>query len=139
MTLAVVERFTTLFVVITLHQMFEGLGLGARLANLSLPPQMRRVPLYAGILYAFITPAGLAIGLLVRKTYSQDSPTAIILSGILDALSAGVLVYTGLIELLASEFLFHQEMREAPIGKVLYALACVLLGAIIMAVLGIWA
>lgn len=72
--------------------MFEGLGLGARLANLSLPKRLRWVPIAAGVLYACITPAGLAIGLLVRKSYSADSPTALIVSGILDALSAGVLL-----------------------------------------------
>lgn len=54
-------------------------------------------------------------------------------------LSRYSLQYTGLVELLAAEFLFHQEMREAPLGRVLYALACVILGAAIMAVLGIWA
>jgi len=139
MTLAVVERFTTLFIVITLHQTFEGLGLGSRLANLKLPRKYRWVPTISGIVYAFITPTGLACGLLVRKTYDPDSPTALIVSGVLDSLSAGVLLYTGLVELLCAEFLFHQEMKEAPLKRVLGALACVILGAVIMAVLGIWA
>ena len=76
--------------------MFEGLGLGARLANLTLPKSMKWVPILAGILYACITPVGLAIGLLVRKSYSPESPTALIVSGVLDSLSAGVLLVSQL-------------------------------------------
>lgn len=78
----------------------------------------------------------MVIGLSVRNSYSPNSPTALVVSGVLDALSAGVLLYTGLVELLAAEFLFHPEMKEAPTGKVLYALSCVILGAVVMAVLG---
>lgn len=115
---------------------FEGLGLGARLAGLKLPQKMSWVPLAAAVLFSAVTPVGLAVGLAVRKSYSPDSPTALIVSGILDSLSAGILLYTGLVELLCAEFLFHQEMREAPLGRVLYALGCVILGAVAMSILG---
>jgi zinc transporter 1/2/3 len=75
--------------------MFEGLGLGARLAGLSLPKRLHWVPVAAAILFSAITPIGLAIGLGFRKTYSPTSPTALIVSGILDSLSAGVLLVSG--------------------------------------------
>jgi zinc transporter 1/2/3 len=48
-------------------------------------------------------------------------------------------MYTGFVELLAHEFLFSSEMREASNGKLLYALGCVLLGCGLMALLGKWA
>ena len=60
-------------------------------------------------------------------------------SGVLDALSAGILIYTGLVELLAHEFLFSREMREAGDGKMAYAVGCMMLGCGIMALLGKWA
>lgn len=136
--------------------MFEGLGLGARLAGLKLPERLHWVPAAAALLFSAVTPLGLGVGLLVRKSYSAESPVALIVSGILDSLSAGILLvcvkrvlsvhkladifcvlqYTGLVELLCAEFLFHQEMREAPLSRVLYALGCVILGAIAMSVLG---
>lgn len=72
--------------------MFEGLGLGARLANLSLPKRLHWVPTAAGCLYACVTPVGLLVGLAVRRTYDPESAAAIIVSGVLDALSAGVLL-----------------------------------------------
>lgn len=105
LTLAVTDELDTLLVVIIFHQMFEGLGLGTRLAFLPLPPRLNWVPYVAGVLYAICTPIGMAIGLGVRETYSPESITASIVSGILDAISAGILLYTGLVELLAHEFL----------------------------------
>jgi zinc transporter 1/2/3 len=41
---------------------------------------------------------GIAIGLGIRTTYNPDSTTASIVSGTLDSMSAGVLLYTGLVE-----------------------------------------
>lgn len=105
LTLAVTDELDTLLVVIIFHQMFEGLGLGTRLAFLPLPPRLNWVPYTAGVVYAFCTPIGMAIGLGVRNTYSPESVTASIVSGILDSISAGILLYTGLVELLAHEFL----------------------------------
>jgi zinc transporter 1/2/3 len=83
---------------------FEGLGLGSRLAFLPLPPRLNWVPLSGGVIYAMITPLGMAIGLGIRNTYHADSRAALIVAGILDSLSAGILLYTGLVELLAHEF-----------------------------------
>ena len=78
--------------------MFEGLGLGSRLAFLSFPPKYRYVPYAAACIYAIMTPLGIAIGLGVRTTYNPESTTANIVSGVLDSISAGVLLYTGLVE-----------------------------------------
>ncbi len=139
LTLAVDEAFKVLFVVIVFHQMFEGLGLGTRLAALKLPPSYRWMPLAGAVVYGLTTPVGIAAGLGVRHTYSPNSTTALIVSGVFDSFSSGILLYTGLVELLAHEFIFNKEMTEAPIGEVVYAAACVVFGAGIMALLGRWA
>ncbi|KAI0272314.1 ZIP-like iron-zinc transporter [Gloeopeniophorella convolvens] len=139
LTLAVDEGFKILFVVIVFHQLFEGLGIGSRLAYLSMPRRYRHVPVFAALLYGLTTPLGIAVGLGVRTTYNPGSARASVVSGVLDALSAGILIYTGLVELLAHEFLFSREMREASNAKLLYALSCMLFGCGIMALLGKWA
>jgi len=139
LTLAVDENFKVLFVVIIFHQMFEGLGIGSRLAYLVLPPKYRYVPYIGSFLYGITTPIGIAVGLGVRTTYNPESTQATLVSGVLDSLSAGILLYTGFVELLAHEFLFNPEMREASLGKLMYALACMMFGAGIMALLGRWA
>ena len=123
MTLAVTSDFVTLFVVIIFHrkflffllkkiilkiyaqydfvynvETFEGLGIGSRLADLEMPRKYNWVPIAGALLYGLTTPVGIAIGLGVRTSYNPGSATASIVSGILDSLSAGGLVYTGLVE-----------------------------------------
>jgi len=48
-------------------------------------------------------------------------------------------IYTGLVELMAHEFMFNQEMRKSSIKMVLFAFGCMCLGAGLMALLGKWA
>jgi solute carrier family 39 (zinc transporter), member 1/2/3 len=120
-------------------EMFEGLGVGSRLAFLRLPHKWRYMPALGAILYGITTPIGIAVGLGVRTTYNPGSTKASLVSGILDSLSAGILIYTGFVELLAHEFLFNPEMRDASNLKVLYALGCMMFGCGIMALLGKWA
>ena len=50
----------------------------------------------------------MAIGLGLRATYDPQSATALIVSGILDAISSGILLYTDLVEFMAHEFLFSK-------------------------------
>jgi zinc transporter 1/2/3 len=119
--------------------MFEGLGIGSRLAYLVLPPKYHYIPYLGAFLYGVTTPIGIAVGLGIRTTYNPGSTQATLISGILDSLSAGILLYTGFVELLAHEFLFSPEMHEASLRKLLYALACMMLGCGLMALLGKWA
>jgi zinc transporter 1/2/3 len=91
---------------------FEGLGLGSRLAFLPLPRSYNWVPIVGALSYAAVTPLGMAIGLGLRTSYHAESRTALIVSGILDALAAGILLYTGLVELLAHEWLMQCVARD---------------------------
>ncbi|KAL6306140.1 Zinc/iron permease [Sparassis latifolia] len=139
LTLAVDPNFKVLFVVLVFHQMFEGLGVGSRLAFMRLSPQYSYIPLVGACLYALTTPVGIAAGLGVRTTYNPNGPTASIVSGVLDAFSSGILIYTGLVELMAHEFVFNREMIESSNAKLCWALGCMMLGAGLMALLGRWA
>ncbi|KAJ1030519.1 hypothetical protein NDA16_001428 [Ustilago loliicola] len=137
-TLGTTSDFTILFIVIIFHQMFEGLGLGARLAFL--PIGMKSwIPTVGAIVYGLVTPLGIAIGLGVRCTYNGDSRTAAYTTGTFDAISAGILLYTGTVELLAHEFIFNEKMRNAPLKKVIVSILEMLTGAGLMALLGRWA
>lgn len=137
-TLGTTTDFDVLFIVIIFHQMFEGLGLGSRLAFL--PLQMKSwIPLMGAIAYGLVTPIGLAIGLGIRNSYNEDSATANYVTGIFDSVSAGILLYTGTVELLAHEFIFNERIRNAPLSKVSLSIAEMLLGAGLMALLGRWA
>lgn len=71
--------------------MFEGLGLGSRLAFLKLPSSLSWVPFTGALLYSICTPIGMAIGLGARSSISMSSTQASIASGVLDSISAGIL------------------------------------------------
>ncbi|KAL8936202.1 MAG: hypothetical protein Q9216_005055 [Gyalolechia sp. 2 TL-2023] len=140
LTLAVAgEEFNTLYVVLVFHQTFEGLGLGSRLAATPWPKSKRWTPYILGVSYSFSTPIALAVGLGVRETYAPGSQTALILNGVFDSISAGILLYTGLVELMAHEFMFSPTMRRAKLSVVLSAFGVMCLGAGLMALLGKWA
>jgi zinc transporter 1/2/3 len=140
LTLAVSgNEFTTLYIVIVFHQTFEGLGLGSRLASIPWPRSKRWTPYILASVYGLSTPIAISIGLGVRNGYSPNSPIALIVNGVFDSISAGILLYTGLVELMAHEFMFSNEMSKAPIKVVLAAFGLMCLGAALMALLGKWA
>ncbi|KGK35224.1 hypothetical protein JL09_g5625, partial [Pichia kudriavzevii] len=88
--------------------------------------------------YGIVTPISIAIGIGVRTTYVSDGFAANIVSGVLDALSAGILIYTGLVEFIARDFIFNKEIKKNTV-QLLYSLFCLCLGTGIMALIGKWA
>jgi len=49
------------------------------------------------------------------------------------------LIYTGLVELMAREFVLSGDMQRAPFGRVVGAVMTMVMGAFLMALLGYWA
>ncbi|KAF7159348.1 hypothetical protein CNMCM5623_004662 [Aspergillus felis] len=140
LTLAVSgDEFITLYIVLVFHQTFEGLGLGSRLATTPWPRSKRLTPYVLGFAYGISTPLAIAIGLGVRNSYPPQGYTTLIVNGVFDSISAGILIYTALVELMAHEFMFSPSMRKAPIRTVLAAFGLLCLGALLMALLGKWA
>lgn len=78
--------------------------------------------LWSRIIYGVSTPIAIAIGLGVRKTYPPTGRTTLIVNGVFDSISGGILIYVGLVELMAHEFMFTPSMQRAPIQTVLAAL-----------------
>jgi len=153
------DEFSVLYPVIVFHQSFEGLGIGARLSAIPFPRRLRWMPWWLVAGYGLTTPVAIAAGLGVRTTYvstrsgspgvdalgiatddnqNAGSFTANVVSGILDSTSAGILLYTGFVELLARDFLFNPE-RTNDSKQLTFMLMSVFLGAAIMALLGKWA
>ncbi|GEQ70838.1 hypothetical protein JCM33374_g4518 [Metschnikowia sp. JCM 33374] len=141
LTLAVSgDEFKTLYIVIVFHQTFEGLGLGSRIAATVWPKDKRWTPWLLAAGFMLVTPISIAIGLGVRETYPPNSARALITNGVFDSISSGILIYTGLIELMAHEFLFSGEFK-GPGGttRMIKAYVCMCFGCGIMALLGRWA
>ena len=131
------DEFATLYVVLVFHQSFEGLGIGARMSVIPFKPGSW-LPWALCAVYGLTTPIAIAIGLGLRTTYNSGSFTANVVSGVLDSMSAGILIYTGLVELLARDFLFN-PLRTRSSRQLAFMMGSVFLGAGLMALLGKWA
>ncbi|KAI5361876.1 putative zinc/iron permease [Septoria linicola] len=132
------DEFAVLYPVIVFHQSFEGLGIGARLSAIPFPKRLRWLPYWLCAGYGLTTPIAIAVGIGLRTTYNPASLTANIVSGVLDSISAGILLYTGFVELLARDFLFNPD-RTNDDRQLTFMICCVLLGAGVMSLLGKWA
>ncbi|KAI5292566.1 hypothetical protein KEM52_006256 [Ascosphaera acerosa] len=142
LTLAVTgsDEFNILYVVLTFHQLFEGLGLGSRLATCPWPGDNARVAYLLAGAFSLTTPIAIAIGMGVRHSYPPNSKSTLMTEGIFNSISGGILLYTGLVELLAHEFIFSPHMQKvASLREVLSAFFLIAAGTALMAMLGKWA
>ncbi|KAI1493408.1 zinc-regulated transporter 2 [Biscogniauxia mediterranea] len=133
-----IEGFVILLVAILFHQMFEGLGLGSRIAAVPYPKGSIRPWL---LVFAFGTtaPIGQAIGLVARDSYDPNSAFGLIIVGVFNAISSGLLIYAATVDLLAEDFLSEESNRELTMNDKKKAFAFVLLGAAGMSIVGAFA
>jgi zinc transporter 1/2/3 len=128
--------FITLFIVIVFHQMFEGLALGARIASIEGLPRTKYIVL--PLLFAFITPIGMAIGIGLINNFNGNDPSTILALGTLDAVSAGILTWVGFVSMWANDWIYG-ELTHAPLIKTGIALFSLMAGMALMGLLGKWA
>ncbi|KAJ6441552.1 membrane zinc transporter [Purpureocillium lavendulum] len=130
------DELVVLLIVLIFHQMFEGLGLGSRLAVAPWPKNKKWVPYVLALGFGISTPVGIAAGIGAKP---NNAATQKLVNGIFDSVSAGILMYTGLVELLAHEFMFNPHMRRSPLKIQLFAFGCVAFGVAVMSLLAKWA
>lgn len=80
-----IEGFIVLLVAILFHQMFEGLGLGSRIAAVPYPRGSIR-PWLLVVAFGTTAPIGQAIGLMVRDSYDPNSAFGLIIVGVFNAM-----------------------------------------------------
>ncbi|KAL4951650.1 ZIP zinc transporter-domain-containing protein [Aspergillus filifer] len=130
--------YKTLLVVIIFHQFFEGLALGARIALL--PGRTFPAKALMGGVFALITPIGMAIGMGVIHSFNGQDRETLIALGTLDALSAGILVWVGVVDMWARDWVMEEgDMFRAPVGHVVAGGLSLVAGMVLMGVLGKWA
>ncbi|KAF8102916.1 hypothetical protein N665_0190s0033 [Sinapis alba] len=84
------------------HQMFEGMGLGGCILQAEYTNLKKFLMAF---FFAITTPFGIALGIALSTIYRDNSPSALITVGLLNACSAGLLIYMALVDLLAAEFM----------------------------------
>ncbi|KAG7114826.1 Zinc-regulated transporter 1 like protein [Verticillium longisporum] len=134
--LSTTNNLITLTVIFACHQFFQGLDLGSRLAVAQWPPHGRWWPYLLAVIFGVSSPLAVAVGLVAKP---ESPEIQLIMTGVFGAISGGILLYTGMVELLGREFLLHSGMSREPLSVKLFAFGCVGLGVAAMAVLAIWA
>lgn len=127
--------YITLFIVILFHQAFEGVALGSRINALK---ESIWIKILMGSAFAVTTPVGMGIGIGVLKHFNGNDPSTVIAIGTLDSFSAGVLLWVGLIEMLANDWI-HGPLARAGFVKVGVSLVGLVAGFVLMSFLGKWA
>jgi solute carrier family 39 (zinc transporter), member 1/2/3 len=130
--------FIVFLVAISFHQSFEGLALGSRIAAVQFPRTSFK-PWLMVLAYGMTTPIGQAIGLIVHRMYDPQSMGGLLVVGFMNAISSGLLLYAGLVQLLAEDFLTDKSYKVLKGRKRLAAYLAVCLGALMMAIVGAWA
>ncbi|KAK9052142.1 hypothetical protein SSX86_028770 [Deinandra increscens subsp. villosa] len=116
------------------HQMFEGMGLGGCILQAKYKTLKKTIMVF---FFSITTPFGIALGIALSKTYKENSPSALITVGLLNASSSGLLIYMALVDLLATDFMGPK--LQGSIRLQIKSYAAVLLGAGGMSLMAIWA
>ncbi|KAH8205386.1 hypothetical protein TruAng_000465 [Truncatella angustata] len=133
-----VEGFVILLVAILFHQMFEGLGLGSRIAAVPYPKGSIK-PWLLVVAFGTTAPIGQAIGLLARNSYDPNSAFGLIIVGVFNAISSGLLIYAATVDLLAEDFLSEEAQHTLTKKDKITAFSWVLVGAAGMSIVGAFA
>lgn len=131
------DEFKSLLVAIVFHQLFEGIALGVRIAEIKRFGSVKKW--IAALLYPITTPLGIAVGIGIRKTFNTNGYKALVTQGIFDSLSAGILFYNAYVELIALEMNRNVVFRAHNWPRKISLFFAVFVGAGIMAVIGLWA
>ncbi|PWA54893.1 iron-regulated transporter [Artemisia annua] len=116
------------------HQMFEGMGLGGCILQAEYKTIKKTIMVF---FFSTTTPFGIALGIALSKVYKENSPTALITVGLLNASSAGLLIYMALVDLLAADFMGAKLQGSIKLQFKSYV--AVLLGAGGMSLMAKWA
>lgn len=116
------------------HQMFEGMGLGGCILQAEYKLLKKAIMVF---FFSVTTPFGIALGIGLSNTYKENSPSALITVGLLNASSAGLLIYMALVDLLAADFMGPKLQKSIKLQIKSYI--AVLLGAGGMSLMAKWA
>jgi len=130
--------FVVFLIAIAFHQSFEGLALGSRIAAINFPRHSPR-PWLMVLAYGTTTPIGQAIGLIVHNLYDPYSAAGLLMVGFMNAISSGLLLFAGLVQLLAEDFLSDKSYTILKGRRRWEAFCAVIAGALLMALVGAWA
>ncbi|WRT67547.1 uncharacterized protein IL334_004519 [Kwoniella shivajii] len=133
------DGFSVTFAALVFHQLFEGLGLGARIGALVWVGK-KGASVTKWVMcgaYTIITPVGIAIGIGAHESFNENGRAELLAIGTLNSISAGILLYSALCQLLYAEWVVG-DMRNTSNARVASALTALGLGIFAMSLIGKW-
>ncbi|KAK4347654.1 hypothetical protein RND71_033993 [Anisodus tanguticus] len=122
-----------LLIALSFHQFFEGMGLGGCISQAKYKARTITVMV---LFFTLTTPTGIAIGMMISKCYNEQSSAALIVQGVLNSASAGILIYMALVDLLATDFMDLKLQTSFKLQII--ANVSLVLGACCMSLLAKW-
>ncbi|XP_020531515.1 zinc transporter 8-like [Amborella trichopoda] len=89
------------------------------------------------LFFSITTPVGIAVGIAIASRYHENRRTALIVEGVFNAASAGILIYMSLVDLLAADFMNPKMQSNGKLQS--FANAALLFGAGAMSFMAKWA
>ncbi|XP_020583720.1 zinc transporter 10 isoform X2 [Phalaenopsis equestris] len=123
-----------LIAALSFHQFFEGFALGGCVSQAQFKNAAAAL---MACFFAITTPAGVGVGTALARQYNYRSPRALLVEGVLDSVSAGILIYMALVDLIAADFLSRRMSCNFRMQVASYV--ALFLGAASMSSLAIWA
>ncbi|VVB12399.1 unnamed protein product [Arabis nemorensis] len=123
-----------LIVALCFHHLFEGMGLGGCIFQTDFKNVKKFLMTF---FFTVTTPSAIFLGIALSSIYRDNSPTALITVGLLNACSAGMLIYMALVDLLATEFM--GSMLQGSIKLQIKCFTAALFGCSVMSILAKWA
>lgn len=155
------SELTALMIALAFHQFFEGMALTATVLDaefkspgwLSLTlgqPSGKRClirvfgqptaqALFAVIFYTATTPLGIGIGIAIESKFNPNSPSALLSTGIIEAISAGILIYDSCVNLISAHMTNNPGFISLSWVKKLGAFVAMWIGVTVMSIIGKWA
>lgn len=129
------EGWVPLLIAIVFHQFCEALGLASRIAFvLERTREHSHKFLKFAMHTCFIlsTSLGIAIGVGVRSSFNGNDQRTLLTIGILDSISAGILLYSSLTQILTKDFLESGEMLTCGWARCFAAIFSFTIGLLVM-------
>lgn len=118
------------------HQGFEGLALGGALSKAKLS-FFKLCSL--GFLFVLTCPLGVAIGIFAGNSYNENSKTLLGINGVFNSLSAGILIYNALVDLLVPAFMDEEGESQRGTLETICGFITLLGGGACMSLIAKWA
>lgn len=131
-TLALTDgrALASLLIAVCFHQFFEALAIGSTLMNAGF--KQAKTPILMAGAFVLATPLGQIIGIIAASSSGSQGPGSLVARGVFESLSAGILIYDGLMNVLAPLIANNPGFMSLSAKRKMGAFASMWLGALSM-------